>query len=62
MFATIITNLGFPIGVSIYLLIRFEKKIDGLEKAIDGKEGLSVEIKNLKKVIEKHCECEEDKK
>jgi hypothetical protein len=30
-----ISNVGFPIVVSIYLLLRFEKKIDILTKSID---------------------------
>jgi len=33
-FFSAITNFGFPIVVASYLLIRFEKKIDALEKAI----------------------------
>ena len=31
---TLIENLGFPIVLSIYLLIRFEKKIDLLNESI----------------------------
>lgn len=31
---TLITNVGFPIAVATYLLIRFETKIDGLSQAI----------------------------
>jgi hypothetical protein len=30
----IISNLGFPIGVSAFLLIRIEKKLDELNKTI----------------------------
>ena len=30
----LITNVGFPIAVASYILIRFETKIDGLSKAI----------------------------
>lgn len=30
----LISNLGFPIGVCIYLLVRFEKKIEVLNKSI----------------------------
>jgi len=30
-----IGNVGFPIGIAIYLLIRFEKKIDILRQSID---------------------------
>jgi hypothetical protein len=30
----LISNLGFPIGVSAFLLIRIEKKLDELNKTI----------------------------
>lgn len=29
-----IQNVGFPIGISVYLLVRMEKKIDELTKSI----------------------------
>jgi hypothetical protein len=29
-----IANIGFPIAIAIYLLIRYEKKIDGLREDI----------------------------
>lgn len=32
--AQIIANVGFPIGVTLYLLLRFEKKIDVLSEMI----------------------------
>ncbi|WP_342513955.1 YvrJ family protein [Sporosarcina sp. FSL K6-1522] len=32
---SLIGNLGFPIAVTVYLLIRFEKKIETLETAIN---------------------------
>ncbi|MEE6131652.1 YvrJ family protein [Priestia flexa] len=31
----VIANVGFPIAVAFYLLIRFEKKIDDLTKTIN---------------------------
>ena len=31
---SLIANVGFPMGVATYLLVRFEKKLDGLTKAI----------------------------
>jgi flagellar biogenesis protein FliO len=30
----LVNTVGFPIGVSIYLLVRFEKKIENLNKSI----------------------------
>lgn len=43
----IIENIGFPIGITIYLLYRFEKKIDKLE---DGITVLTVAIKENKRM------------
>ncbi len=40
-----ITNFGFPIVVASYLLVRFEKKLDALEKAI---QELIFELKSKK--------------
>ena len=31
---TIISNVGFPVAIAIYLLIRFEKRIESLTEAI----------------------------
>ncbi|MBP2113887.1 YvrJ family protein [Paenibacillus sp. FSL R7-0128] len=45
--ATFIANLGFPIAITLYLLIRFEKKISDLSEAINA---LKNEIqKNVKR-------------
>lgn len=33
-FVKLISTVGFPIGVSVYLLVRFEKKIDSLQFSI----------------------------
>ncbi|MFC6653896.1 YvrJ family protein [Paenibacillus rhizoplanae] len=44
---TFIANLGFPIAITLYLLIRFEKKISDLSEAINA---LKNEIqKNVKR-------------
>ena len=32
---TAVSNYGFPIVISWYLLVRMEKKLDGLSKNID---------------------------
>ncbi|WP_409070054.1 YvrJ family protein (plasmid) [Clostridium sp. FAM 1755] len=31
----LISNVGFPVGVSVYLLVRVEKKLDDLIKAFN---------------------------
>ncbi|ADK16302.1 hypothetical protein CLJU_c32550 [Clostridium ljungdahlii DSM 13528] len=47
---SLISTVGFPIAVSIYLLIRFENKIDLLVKSIeDLREDISAVIKNQEK-------------
>jgi peptidoglycan hydrolase CwlO-like protein len=33
-FFQILTNFGFPIALSVYLLLRFEKILEGLQKTI----------------------------
>ncbi|MBU3174506.1 YvrJ family protein [Clostridium estertheticum] len=33
-FVKLVNTVGFPIGVSIYLLVRFEKKIEDLNISI----------------------------
>lgn len=43
---TTIGNFGFPIALTIYLFIRFEKKLDKLETSINR---LTRVIKELKK-------------
>ena len=49
-FFSIIGSFGFPVAVASYLLFRFEKKLEELEKT---NEQLCDEIKDLKeKIIE----------
>lgn len=48
---TAISNLGYPIAISVYLLFRFESKIDNLEKGITGEKGLIVTINNLSDTV-----------
>ncbi|GAA0178450.1 YvrJ family protein [Clostridium sediminicola] len=33
-FVNMVSSVGFPIAVSVYLLVRFEKKIEILNKSI----------------------------
>lgn len=42
----VIGNVGFPIAVSVYLLVRVEAKLDGLTTSINA---LSNVITNIKK-------------
>ena len=45
-FLTAIANYGFPIIITVYLLVRMEQKVEGLEKAIND---LSHNIEKLTK-------------
>ncbi|MBU3144785.1 YvrJ family protein [Clostridium sp. CF012] len=49
-FVKLVNTVGFPIGVSIYLLVRFEKKIEALNKSISD---LTVAISTVIGRIEK---------
>lgn len=46
-FFTLVTNFGFPIVVAVYLLVRFEKKIESLDNSINDKDGLIAVIRDL---------------
>ncbi|MBB2480726.1 YvrJ family protein [Bacillus sp. APMAM] len=35
IYFSLIGNFGFPVGLTIYLLLRFEKKIERLTEAIE---------------------------
>ena len=50
---TLIENLGFPIVLSIYLLIRFEKKIDLLNQSITARNNTIIEALMDKKEDER---------
>jgi hypothetical protein len=49
-----IGNYGFPIAITAYLLLRFEKKIDILNDSIKGRGGLLDKIDDLSKAILKN--------
>ena len=53
LWISIIGNFGFPIALTIYLFVRFERKIEELEKVIIE---LSTVIRNFskKKLIKSH--------
>ncbi|MEK4174394.1 YvrJ family protein [Lysinibacillus sp. FSL L8-0312] len=44
----LIGNFGFPMAITIYLLVRFEAKIEGLKNAIDNLSDKLVGLKNNK--------------
>ena len=61
-FVTAVAQVGFPIAVAGYLLLRqektikdqtdkFEAKMDAIERAISGDNGLNVRVKELKNEI-----------
>lgn len=42
-----LANFTFPVIVAVFLLVRFEKKVEKLEESISGRDGLTSEIKDL---------------
>lgn len=46
--ASAVTNVGFPIALAIYLLTRFEKKMETLENSIIGKDGILDKLDDVK--------------
>ena len=49
---TQLANFTFPVVVAVFLLVRFEKKLEKLEEAITGRDGLNSEIKDLTNKID----------
>ena len=45
-------NIGFPIAIAIYLLIRFEKRIESLKQSID-QLGQAIRENNYRKAGDK---------
>lgn len=56
-FFTVISNFGFPVAVASYLLFRFEKKLETLEKInyklVEKAKSLELEVKKLENIIKK---------
>jgi len=54
-FFTILTNFGFPIALSCYLLLRFEKILDSLRTEISTlivkNTNLEIEVRELKDIL-----------
>ena len=47
----IISNLGFPIALSVYLLTRLEKKMDDIENSVKGKDGVIDKLDGVTEAI-----------
>ena len=46
-FQTIISNLGFPIAISLYLLVRIEGKLQSLTDSINDLSKNIIQLKNV---------------
>lgn len=46
----LISNVGFPIAICMYLLIRIEGKMENLSKAINELNETLIEVKTLEKL------------
>jgi len=52
---SLISNFGFPIVITVYLLFRFEQRIAKLEDLIDGSDGVISNIKELERTLHQCC-------
>lgn len=50
-FLTAVSTVGFPIALTIFLLIRFEKRIEQLTSSINGRDGILDKIDDIKKLL-----------
>ena len=51
-----ITNVGFPITLALYLLVRFEKKLDTISEEVRGKDGVMDKVEEILEKIKQCCE------
>ena len=51
---TAVANLGFPVGLSIYLLTRFEKQMKGLDDSITGKDGIIDKLDEVRDAVKRN--------
>lgn len=54
-FFKLISNFGFPIVISGYLLVRIEKKMDDINQTISGKDGVLDKIEDVAGTINDCC-------
>ena len=54
-FFKLVSNFGFPIVVSGYLLVRIEKKIDDVHQTVTGKDGVLDKIEEVNNYIKDNC-------
>ena len=47
--ATIVANLGFPIAISVFLLVRIESKMEKLTESINGLSNIIATMETLSK-------------
>ena len=55
-FFKLVSNFGFPIVVSGYLMVRLEKKIDDVHRSVTSRDGVLDKIDEVATTINKCCE------
>jgi len=50
---TIISQVGFPIAIAVYVLVRMEHKMDRLKQSILGKDGVLDKIEEIMKRLDR---------
>lgn len=53
----LVGNLGFPIGLSIFLLTKLEKRLGSIETSMTGKDGILDKLDDIKDAVTKNMEA-----
>lgn len=53
----LVGNLGFPIGLSIFLLTKLEKRLGTIETSMTGKDGILDKLDDIKEAVTKNMEA-----
>lgn len=53
----LVGNLGFPIGLSIFLLTKLEKRLGTIETSMTGKDGILDKLDDIRDAVTKNMEA-----
>ncbi len=50
----LVGNLGFPIGLSIFLLTKLEKRLGTIETSMTGKDGILDKLDDIREAVKRN--------
>jgi hypothetical protein len=53
----LVGNLGFPIGLSIFLLTKLEKRLGSIETSMTGKDGVLDKLDDIRDAVKNNMEA-----